>query len=1294
MQITNNGKPGGVLGGKPHSEGGVKAIVVDTNRPVELESEEVIITKPAVKDPKVRTLTGTNKEILSEINQSGGGVPIMEKGGSIKNKMLYGGSLNYFNPDIDDSKYLWNIGNDKVYELYKNGNAISLDRIINHPVLFKKYPHIGKILVRFGQISDEENAADSYIVWDDTNYIFSTIYINLHFKYYEIYGKEKFELTGNRPECSKEAILLHEIQHICQRQDKRKIGRSYDDILQEVIIRRQNTKGLVGDVDTPSYYLYKHQPSEQEAMRTVFNWLQEKGLKYVDTKYFDWDYKKSDQVNSQEGIYDQGGEIRIGTGVFGEHEFWRITEKGKNGLGVFPKRLYTKEQAIEQFNKNKNTTMETGGNIETIEEVVIEKPYYEDICDKHKGKLGSHFIGSGTRIVDNRTGGAVSEVMCSCVDGLKVTHASSLPNFPKQEFFIPYSSLETLFSAGDIDISGYGHTEQDGKILHLAIKDMIQCAKINELMDDIQSLKQKEEDRIKGIAKRNRIAKAIEMDTELDMQEEMEKGGNLDSNRIKLKEIIIHWAEGKSSYVDRFPKTYTTWESANEDLKPLVEKAGQGYNKAKFTVIFQDEETYDGRLDLSETEDNANTTSNVIGQHIYDYLSYHLSDKSESLDSTKKEIKEWLDKYDLGIGELQKFNKGIIDNQYEGKSAEFVWNSWNTSQREHFLMDHFSNEDGVSTHGKEFNAEEVVLLNYDNLPQVVFNEVRNHVSEGQYGKGGIFSRLFSKKEIKPYKVDYFIGNSTILHTDYYKTKKEADEAFNENVKKDSHVILYGRAPIAVKGNKIIYDEHWDELIYNKGVSKFERGGKINDFMNKFKGHVKHLSDKSKDVYGKAKVHTDKLIDKSKKEYSKGKEKVDTLIAEKKTDLVLADLKKRASSKKISKHEKDIILEARHFIGKMPLKYDEGGEIGDNKWKLIKSQNGLFRYVSPHFKDLKWSGTLADAKVQLLKYLIFEGKDVSNTGDLDKYIIQPHFEVGDIVYNKDKNTIGIVRLNEEYGEVKTDADGNVSVSDLEHYNSSNKNHKEAHMAPSTAKELMDSGRFEKGGEIAIPSTNLHIVGRGRDVNGNYIIKLAFVNQRAFSIQTGGGTLPSTEKILKSISRISSIPSEDLLLIENEVVEYITKYGSKKQKKSLKVYLSQGGKLGFRKLSKKIAEGYVGKPVSKEYQDKYGKTYSAEDAQKVGNSTAAVIERNKGRMDSGGYITENSFVKFITDQINFILSQKKVAEKKSNIKNLIDNMSDYKGSDMQKRVTEDNLKYALQQKTSGDINKILKNSINAL
>ncbi len=69
MKKITNGKGGGLFKGKPHNDkngnpvGGIKAVVVDTNQPIEVENNEALLTKEA---------TEQNWERLSEINQSSG----------------------------------------------------------------------------------------------------------------------------------------------------------------------------------------------------------------------------------------------------------------------------------------------------------------------------------------------------------------------------------------------------------------------------------------------------------------------------------------------------------------------------------------------------------------------------------------------------------------------------------------------------------------------------------------------------------------------------------------------------------------------------------------------------------------------------------------------------------------------------------------------------------------------------------------------------------------------------------------------------------------------------------------------------------------------------------------------------------------------------------------------------------------------------------------------------------------------------------------------------------------------
>ena len=88
-------------------------------------------------------------------------------------------------------------------------------------------------------------------------------------------------------------------------------------------------------------------------------------------------------------------------------------------------------------------------------------------------------------------------------------------------------------------------------------------------------------------------------------------------------------------------------------------------------------------------------------------------------------------------------------------------------------------------------------------------------------------------------------------------------------------------------------------------------------------------------------------------------------------------------------------------------------------------------------------------------------DVDSWDDFLKHG-ESKFWVDDVVYNKKTKSIGIVRVQDDkFGEVKTDADGNVNVDDLEHYDPSRYPYQKNDfvIAPSTKKEIEDRNLFK-------------------------------------------------------------------------------------------------------------------------------------------------------------------------------------------------------------------------------------------
>lgn len=128
--VHSSGKVGGMLVGKRHSEGGIQAVNKSTGQPLEMEGGEVVITRDAVTDPQKRMFNGkymTNREILSEINVSGGGVAFAD-GGEVPNTIAFSDSANFeFGGKTmcgcDIAKRLSNGGNFDY--VYKNGGIVS-----------------------------------------------------------------------------------------------------------------------------------------------------------------------------------------------------------------------------------------------------------------------------------------------------------------------------------------------------------------------------------------------------------------------------------------------------------------------------------------------------------------------------------------------------------------------------------------------------------------------------------------------------------------------------------------------------------------------------------------------------------------------------------------------------------------------------------------------------------------------------------------------------------------------------------------------------------------------------------------------------------------------------------------------------------------------------------------------------------------------------------------------------------------------------------------------------------------
>jgi len=188
MIKTKDAKKGGYLVGKPHSEGGIKGINVDTNQPIEVEGGEVVITKPAVESQETYEFEGKEmkpREILSKINADHGGVAFAKGGMVGKNEYAQGGEVY-----TDFIKSLNDYYNGKPFLELKGGGIDSEVKYVDK--VFMNAQDI--ILVKY-KGADIDKAI--FLI----NCIFKGTYLYVKpptKEYQNFFGKDYQEIVGNR----------------------------------------------------------------------------------------------------------------------------------------------------------------------------------------------------------------------------------------------------------------------------------------------------------------------------------------------------------------------------------------------------------------------------------------------------------------------------------------------------------------------------------------------------------------------------------------------------------------------------------------------------------------------------------------------------------------------------------------------------------------------------------------------------------------------------------------------------------------------------------------------------------------------------------------------------------------------------------------------------------------------------------------------------------------------------------------------------------------------------------------
>lgn len=135
IKISNNSEHrGGKLKGKFHKDGGIRGVIMETGKPIEVENEELITTRGVSQSEDIVTCHGKPEAIVSDLNQKYGGDKISDKKGNCKIKkyiMKKGGKIITMDDgfrfkvvSFDYAKKNWD--KEQIYKIFEEEGTESL----------------------------------------------------------------------------------------------------------------------------------------------------------------------------------------------------------------------------------------------------------------------------------------------------------------------------------------------------------------------------------------------------------------------------------------------------------------------------------------------------------------------------------------------------------------------------------------------------------------------------------------------------------------------------------------------------------------------------------------------------------------------------------------------------------------------------------------------------------------------------------------------------------------------------------------------------------------------------------------------------------------------------------------------------------------------------------------------------------------------------------------------------------------------------------------------------------------
>lgn len=274
-----------------------------------------------------------------------------------------------------------------------------------------------------------------------------------------------------------------------------------------------------------------------------------------------------------------------------------------------------------------------------------------------------------------------------------------------------------------------------------------------------------------------------EHDNTQQAEERLQTESKEQPQKIKVKSITFLWSE---SPVIKDNTTVTTWEEANKIIKDIAFRVDKGYDKTAFRIEWEDNSTYEGRIDVQASDLYKNAP---LSEHIENYalcmagmkkIAGYTQEEYENLlnayNSDREAWKEFIDSCMLYDEETPKNPTDPSDQSdkrnnsaEDSEIAAIVTEETNSLQEVLFYHEALTEAQNtkineiLNRHKGNNKFTFVAVYKCKSEPQHAILHIVNELGEDQYfyfTTGGLFA--FSTHEISYY--DRHVYGVELLHT--------------------------------------------------------------------------------------------------------------------------------------------------------------------------------------------------------------------------------------------------------------------------------------------------------------------------------------------------------------------------------------------------------------------------------------------------------------------------------------------------------------------------------------------------